>query len=223
MVACLTPDAKGRGRLYSLTQSGASLLERVAESRNRFLPVPGPTPARAFAPKVRASTLLRIVARLKETKGQEELAKALSSWPVDLKDLDEDTWLPIEACAQFLDLVEQRFGDGSYAFIRSLFADAASSFPTIQQQLLRRLPLEELAERATVVYNREWNFGRLEVETATRRAVFSYFDWLPTPAMCALIQGVLEGILRARNVNGKVTKTQCVREGDPCCEYRVEW
>jgi hypothetical protein len=83
--------------------------------------------------------------------------------------------------------------------------------------------LTVLAERAPVVYAKEWNFGRLEVETGSRRAMFRHFDWMPTPAMCAMFHGIYEGILHWRGIEGQVRKTRCVRAGDPGCEYVVTW
>src|SRR5207245_249073 len=84
--------------------------------------------------------------------------------------ITEDSWISVDACAELLELVEARFGDGSYAFIRAVFATTAPSFPTIRGELARRMSLRALSERAPVVYAKEWNFGRLEVETTARIA-----------------------------------------------------
>ncbi len=224
LVECLTPTTKGRGRLYALTGSGATLLRFLNSSSERYTPsLSNSTADFHFVPKVRASTLLRSLAYLKNTKGEAAVQQALRAWPVDPRALTEDTWLSVDHCAQFLELVEQHFGDGSYAFIRNLFAKAVVSFPTIREELTRPLPLETLAERAPIVYSKEWNFGRLAVKAARRKATFKHYDWMPTQAMCALFHGVYEGVLRARGFAGKVTKTLCVRKGDDHCEYVVEW
>ncbi len=47
----------------------------------------------------------------------------------------------------------------------------------------------------------------------------------PSPGYnCALIEGVFEGILHMCQIkNGKVKQTKCVRNGDPTCEYSIEW
>jgi hypothetical protein len=85
------------------------------------------------------------------------------------------------------------------------------------------MSLRALSERAPVVYAKEWNFGRLEVETTPRSADLRHFDWMPTPAMCAMFHGIYEGILHWRGIDGQVRKVRCVRAGDPCCEYHVTW
>ncbi len=151
------------------------------------------------------------------------VTESIKAWSVDPDELTEDVWLSVDACAQLLDLVEAKFGDGSYAFIRKAFSEAMSSFPTVREQLTKTIPLTALAERAPIVYAREWNYGRLEVETERRKVTLRHYDWMPTPAMCAMFHGIYEGGLAFRGVKGKVTKTQCVRTGSDHCEYRVEW
>jgi len=224
LVECLNPEAKARGRIYGVTEAGASLLGYFDRSNRRFVPASARgTPYLGFVPKIRGSSVLRFLAALRESKGHEALEGAIRSWSIDPRQLGEDSWISVDSCAELLELVESRFGDGSYSFIRGLFAAAGPSFPTIQGELARRMPLTALAERAPVVYAKEWNFGRLEVETGPRRAVFRHFDWMPTPAMCAVFHGIYEGILRWRGIDGQVRKTGCVRAGDSCCEYHVTW
>jgi len=98
-----------------------------------------------------------------------------------------------------------------------------STFPTVLEQLSKAIPLTALAERAPIVYAKEWNYGRLEVTTERRKIVFRHYDWMPTPAMCAMFHGIYEGGLTYRGAKGKVTKTRCVRNKDDHCEYLVEW
>ncbi len=223
IVVCLNPEVKARGRLYGLTDSGSALLRFLGDSSRRFVPAATRNmPYIGFIPKVRASTVLRFLTFLRGRYGREADA-AIRNWAIHPDEIEDDTWLSVDACAELLELVESKFGDGSYAFIRGAFRDAVGTFPTIREQLARALPLEALAERAPIVYSREWNFGRLEVETSPGRAINRHFDWMPTPAMCAMFHGIYEGVLLSRHVPGKVTKTRCVRQGDPCCEYRVEW
>ena len=223
IVVCLNPEVKARGRLYGLTDSGSALLQFLGNSSRRFVPTGARgTPYIGFIPKIRASTVLRFLTFLRRRHGR-EADDAIRNWGIRREDLEDDTWLSVDACAELLELIESKFGDGSYGFIRAAFRDAVGTFPTIREQLARALPLEVLAEHAPAVYNREWNFGRLEVEAGPGHSVNRHFDWMPTPAMCAMFHGVYEGVLVARHVPGKVTKTQCVRRGDPCCEYRVEW
>ena len=224
LVECLNPTAKARGRLYGLTETGSALLAYLQHSSRRFVPVGARgVPYLGFVPKIRGSSVLRFLEILRKTQGAGAAAEAIRGWAMDPTDVAEDRWLSVDVCAELLELVEAKFGDGSYSFIRSLFAKAGPSFPTIREQLAKALPLEALAERAPIVYAKEWNFGRLEVETGRRHAVFRHFDWMPTPAMCAMFHGVYEGVLASRGFAGKVTKTRCVRTGDDRCEYAVEW
>jgi predicted hydrocarbon binding protein len=47
----------------------------------------------------------------------------------------------------------------------------------------------------------------------------------PSPGYnCALIEGVFEGILHmCDRKEGRVKQTKCVKNGDPTCEYTIEW
>jgi DNA-binding MarR family transcriptional regulator len=221
LVECLTPALKARGRLYGLTPEGASLLTQMSGSTGYVSPAADEKGG--FVPKIRGSTVLRFLHYLKKTRGPAAVGEAIKTWSVDPDKLTDDTWLSVASCAEFLDLVEAKFGDGSYGFVRRLFSEAVSTFPTIREQLSKAMPLAALAERAPIVYNKEWNYGRLEVETDRHQVTFRHYDWMPTPAMCAMFHGIYEGILASRRVEGKVTKTQCVRTGSDHCEYRVEW
>ncbi|MCI4347862.1 MAG: MarR family winged helix-turn-helix transcriptional regulator [Thermoplasmata archaeon] len=224
LVVCLTPELRGRGRLYGLTEEGSHLLKQIL-GPSRY-PVASTAPSGAppdFVPKVRASTVLRFVRFLQTSYGRPRVEGIIQEWGVDVTELTEDSWLPVEAAARLLELVERGFGDGSYSFIRSAFSRAVASFPTIQEQLSRLIPISALARRAPGVYGREWNYGRLAVDAHGRKAVMRHYDWMPTPAMCAMFHGVYEGIMSARGVAGTVVKTSCVRTGAECCEYLVSW
>lgn len=221
LAVCLTPDAKARGRLYGLTERGLGLVHQL-RTASAYNPRPA-APASEFVPKIRASSVRRVLAYLRQTRGEPSVRQALRAWSVDADALTEDAWLSVASTAELLDLIEKAYGDGSYGFIRTLFARAVATFPTVQEQLSKAVPLTTLARSAPVVYGKEWNYGRLEVEVTKGRVVNRHFDWMPTPAMCSMFHGIYEGILRARNVDGKVTKTRCIRSGDPCCEYVIEW
>lgn len=225
LVRCLNPETRGRGRLYVLTDGGVELLESLVESQRRFVPLASKGPyASWFVPKVRASTLVRFTASLRAERGEAPVREALQNWGLNMDEITEDTWLPVEAYQRFLEVMESQFGDGSYAFIRAQFAESVATFPTVKEQILKAIPLEALAERATIVWQNEWNCGRLIVRVGRREAFFMHIDWMPTPALCAVFHGVYEGILRARGFpDGKVTKTRCVRNGDDRCEYHVTW
>jgi DNA-binding MarR family transcriptional regulator len=224
LVVCLTPELSGRGRLYGLTEEGAHLLQQIL-GPSRY---PATAPPRAgtsseFVPKIRASSVLRFVRFLRTEHAGPPVDAILREWGVQLSELTEDSWLPVTAAARLLELVERGLGDGSYSFIRSAFGRAVVQFPTIQEQLSRVVPISALARRAPAVYGKEWNYGRLTVETHGHKAVMRHYDWMPTPAMCAMFHGIYEGIMSARGVSGSVVKSSCVRSGSDCCEYRVSW
>lgn len=224
LVECLNPEVKARGRLYALTSDGATVLGYMGHSKERFVPASGTGKAYpGFVPKIRGSSVRRFIAVLREMQGEASVIEALRTWSLDPAKIEEDTWLPVDAAAELLDLVERRFGDGTYDFIRSVFRESVASFPTVKEQLARALPLEKLAEHAPAVYSKEWNFGRMEVEAHPRRTIMRHYDWLPTPAMCSMFLGIYEGILKSRGFPGRVANPRCVRRGDPCCEYVAEW
>src|SRR2546427_1590703 len=136
LVNCLNPEAKARGRIYGVTEAGASLLAYFDRSNRRFVPVSARgTPYVGFVPKIRGSSVLRILAALRDSKGKEALDGAIRSWTIDPREITEDSWISVDACAELLELVEARFGDGSYSFIRAVFATTAPSFPTIRGEL----------------------------------------------------------------------------------------
>ncbi len=220
---CLTPMLKARGRLYDLTKEGSSLASYLTNSSQRLIPLGQEPVTTGFVPKMRASSLCRCVEYLKTARGEAAVKEAFGKWTIDVDQLTDSAWVSVDAYTEFLELAEAHFGNGSYDFIRALYSRTIASVPTVRDQILKVIPLEALAERAPIVYGRVFNYGRLEVETGKRRAAFLHYDWMPTPAMCTMFQGIYEGILHARRVNGMVTKTKCVRVGDDHCEYLVEW
>ena len=223
LVECLTPDAKGPGRLYALTKSGSSLVAYRRNSSQRFSPMSTDPRATGFVPKIRAAPAIRAIQFLKTARGAAAVTDALKDWSVNPDALTEDTWLSADAVDEFHELVESKFGSGNYDFIRNLYVHVAPEVGTVREQIAKVISLTALAERASIVYNKEWNFGRLVVKTDRRQATFQHFDWMPTASFCAQFQGAYEGILKARGVAGTVTKTRCARSGDDHCEYLVQW
>src|SRR5207249_11576449 len=96
-----------------------------------------------FVPKIRGSSVLRFLEYLRKTRGRDVVAEAIATWPVDAEELTEDTWLSVDACAALLEIVETKFGDGSYGSIRTLFSGAMSTFPTVLEQLSKAIRSEE--------------------------------------------------------------------------------
>ncbi len=223
LVECLTPEAKARGRLYGITGSGSALVAFFRTSTHRYLPTGKVGPSIGFVPKIRAALAIRCLAYLHVTKGEDATRNALKGWSVDPDELTEDAWLSVDAYDEFFELLEASFGDGTYEFIRDLCFHTVPSVSTVRAQVMKAIPLESLAELAPIVYNKEWNYGRLEVKTGRGWALFMHYDWQPTPPLCALFEGTYGGVLEVRRVKGTVTKVRCVRSGDDHCEYLVKW
>jgi len=225
LVECLTPTARSHGRLYALTEIGSRLVAYRQSSRRRFSPPSGDSRSVDFVPKIRASLALAAIRHMDATLGRAKVRDILRNWSVDPDDLTKDTWLSIDAADEYLELLESQLGNGNgnYDFVRTITSKITPAVGSIREQLMKAMPLSALVERAPIVWSKEWNYGRLVVEKGHRHARFQHFDWLPTPAFCAGAQGAYEGVLRARGVEGTVTKTKCVRSGDECCEYLVKW
>ena len=223
LAECLTPDAKSRGRLYGIMSRGSALVAYFRTSSHRYMPTGRTVPSITFVPKIRAAFAIRSTKWLDSVKGVAATREALKGWSVDGDGLTDETWLSVDAYDEFFELLEASFGDGRYDFIREMSSHAGPELSAVKEQVMKVIPIEALAERAPIVYNKEWNYGRLEVATGRRWARFSHFDWEPTPPMCSMFWGTYEGVLEARNVEGTVTKTRCVRSGDSHCEYLARW
>lgn len=223
LVECLTPGAKGPGRLYAITNVGSHLIAYREASSRRFVPATRDPRMIGFVPKIRGATLVRAVAFLRRTKGVDVVRDALKDWSVNPDELREGSWVSAEAYDEFLELLEAKFGDGTYAFVRDLYHHVTPGISSVQTQLLKAIPLSVLAEQAPIVYGEEWNYGRLVVRLGPRQAIFSHYDWMPTPSFCAMFHGAYEGILERRTVGGSVTKTRCIRAAEDHCEYIARW
>jgi DNA-binding MarR family transcriptional regulator len=223
LIECLTPGAKGPGRLYAITGIGADLMAYREAASRRFAPVPKDPQMIGFVPKIRGASLVRAISFLRGSKGKAAVHDALKDWSVNPDALTEDMWVSAEAYDEFLELLESKFGDGAYGFIRTLYRQVMPGVSTVREHLPKTVQRAPLPELAPIVYAKEWNYGRLVVRRGPRQATFSHFDWMPTPSFCAMFHGTYEGILRARTAEGTVTKTRCIRAGDDRCEYVAAW
>ena len=223
LVECLTPSTRSHGRLYALTEVGSRLVAYRQSSRRRFSPPSQDSKSVDFVPKIRASLAIAAIRHMEATLGAAKVRDVFKDWSVDPDDLTKDTWLSVDAADEYLELLVSKLGNGSYDYIRILTSKVTPTVSSIREQLMKALPFSALVEFAPIVWNKEWNYGRLVVERGRREARFQHFDWLPTPAFCAGAQGAYEGVLRARGLDGTVMKTRCVRSGDDRCEYLMKW
>ena len=149
LVACLNAQAKARGRIYGATETGARLIEYFDRSSQRFVPARARgQPYVGFVPKIRGSSILRFLQVLRDAKGAPAVDDAIRNWAIDARDLQEESWISVDACAELLELAESKFGDGSYGFIRSLFAEAGRH---IEARSIVALPLLACVAVATVL------------------------------------------------------------------------
>lgn len=137
--------------------------------------------------------------------------------------LETDAFYPVRAALQILELIERRYGDGSYGLIRQMFREEADEFPSVRRLLAHVVPIHILVELGPGAYNRDFNHGRIEVEVGERRALVKNFDWVSSPARCAAWWGTYEGVLRLKGLDGRVDKIACILDGHPYCGYRIEW
>src|SRR6266542_1267745 len=129
----------------------------------------------------------------------------------------------VRCVLEVLDLVESRFGDGTYEATRTMLREEAGNFASLRRLLTRALPLPLLLELSPNAYHRDYNHGRLEVDVQDRRAIMKHYDWMSSPARCAAWLGTYEGFLELIGIEGTVTKVACLLKDDPYCGYLISW
>ncbi len=214
LVACTTPDLRGRGRLYGLTPMGEELAGAVEWEDRRPVPIP----------MVRADQPRAWFRVLSGRYGAERarLPFADIGWTAAIG-TPASRWLPLRMQLRLIEAAERRFGDGSYEVVRGVAAEAVRHYPAVRRYLMRALPVGMLVDFAAAAYLREFNHGRMEVETANRRAHFMQYDWLSSPGRCATWLGTYEGSFAFKKVRATVRKQECLLKGDPYCGYVAEW
>ncbi|HLB68195.1 MAG TPA: winged helix-turn-helix domain-containing protein [Thermoplasmata archaeon] len=214
LVECLTPDRRGRGRMYDLTGTGKALAS-ILQWRGRqplMIPMIRATHPRAWS---RVFGQRFGEPRARPAFAESGLARAVSA--------TAQRWVPLRSMMRLFEEVEARFGDGTYGCIRQVAAEAVAHFPSVRRFLMRALPVRVLADLAPAVYLREFNHGRMEVESSEGRAHFKQFDWLSSPARCQAWLGTYEGAFALRKVRAQVRKVECLLKGDEYCGYIAEW
>ncbi len=212
--ATLTPEPRGRGRLYGLSPAGLELANSIGGGSRRLQTVP----------LVRATHPTAWFRALCERVG------AGSAWPaaqsaglVAAINGRADEWIPLRAQLTFLEEIEKRFGDGSYGIVRSLGRSALRHYPSVRRYALRALPLRYVLDTAPSSYLREFNHGRIEIDTSEGIGIFKHFDWSSSKARCAAWLGSWEGFFEMRRIAARVSKRACILAGDEFCSYRAEW
>ncbi len=214
IVESLTPDRRGRGRMYGLTPSGRSLASSLQWRGRRPLTIPmvHATHPRAW---------FRVVStRVAEA---EAMAPFVAAGLTRILGRSSQRWILLRSQMKLLEEIEVRFGDGTYAFVRDGAAEAVPHFASVRRFLMRALPIGVLVDLAPAVYLREFNHGRMEVESAEGRAHFKQFDWLSSPARCQAWLGTYEGAFALKKIPARVRKAECLLKGDEYCGYVADW
>lgn len=226
LVECVNPEVRRRGRMYAITPGGEGIVQVL---RSHSTPQEERDPGRGgesgdHGRRIRGATLKRYLDFARIKLGSEALAGILVDTGIDLSVLTDDGWYPVEMYQGVLAGLERRWNGmpGEGAMIEA-GRYASKLLGTVRQQIVRAASLEELAERAPIVWNKEFNYGRLEVLVGRGWAVFSHYDWHPFPQLCRIFQGTYMGILELNGVPGKVEKTKCMSLGHDRCEYQVRW
>lgn len=205
--------AERRGKLFGATDLGRTVFRELAEARGD----------RLVAPMIRGSHF-RIYQRwVGRNFGRKAAERLFLEVGLKLARMETEGWYPLRTALRILDTIEARYGDGSGETVRRMFREDVGSIASVRNYVRRLLPLGLLIEMGPVLYNREFNHGRFEVEVSNRRAVIRNFDWVSTPVRCKAWLGVYEGIMVLKGLSPRVRKVACILRGNPYCGYVLEW
>lgn len=214
LALCLTPALKGRGRLHGLTEVGRGLPDPLSLG-------PRPLP---MTPMVRGTHAYSWFEALSRKLGRSVARAFLADLGLEVVlGSPGRSWIPLRSQMRLLEEIERQFGDGSYATVRRLAAEAVQFFPSVRRYFIRAIPPRLLIELAPAAYLREFNHGRIEVEVSEATARLRNYDWLSSPARCAAWHGSYEGLFTLRKIEASVEKEACILEGEEFCGYVAKW
>ena len=202
-----------RGRLVVPSDLGNAVFEALVSSRGDRLVVP----------LARGSHFRNYHHWIQANHGKAAADEVLTEMGIDASRIDVDGWYPLRIAMDLLEIIERRFGDGSYETIRRMLREEALNFSSVKRLAARLLPFPFNLELSPNAYAREFNHGRLEVEVDGRRALMRFYDWMSSPARCKAWQGTVEGSLASIGVSVTVTKVACRLKGSAYCGYAITW
>lgn len=211
LVACV--GGERRGKLYAASELGHAVFNELADTRGD----------RLVAPMARGSHFKNYHHWLSTHHGRKAADAVLAEVGIDPSHVDAEGWYPLRAAIQLLEMIETRFGDGTYETIRRMLREESENFSSLRRLASRVLPLPLLLEMSPNAYAREFNHGRLEVEIEGRRALMKNYDWMSSPARCMAWLGTIEGGLALAGHRAAVRKVACMLKGDAYCGYSIEW
>ncbi len=223
LVECVNPEVRRRGRVYAITRGGEGVVKLLQSKRagpTREGDAEGPV---GHSRRIRGATLKRALDFIHLRLGNGAREEVLAEAGLREDQVVDDAWYPVDVYEAFLRGLDRRWPGKPGEGVVEAGKYTSQILASIRQQVFRAATLEELAERAPIVWNKELNFGRVEVLVGDGWAVFSHYDWYPFPELCRIFEGSYIGILEMNGVKGRVEETKCMRLGDDRCEYQVRW
>jgi len=189
-------SAERRGKLYGISNLGVAVFGELVDNRGD----------RLIAPMVRGSHCQNFHHWVAVHHGRAAADEALIEVGLHPGRLNGNGWYPVRSLLGMLDYIEAHFGDGTYDTIRRMMRDEVPNFLTLKRLGARALPFPILLELMPGAY-----------------ALMKSYDWMSSPARCALRLGMYEGLLAMVGVRGTVSKVACMLRGDPYCGYEIGW
>ncbi len=182
--------------------------------------------------KSKGLTVLGALAFVQSRWGAEGKAKLLPA-------LDDETraaagrvllsseWLPFPVQVHMYEGIDRVFGKGDYALCRDIGRFTSEyEMSTINQLFLKLGKLEHWMRAASLMWNRYYKPGSLEVGDFTKKSgILIIHDWDPiSRAFCLDLCGWFE---RTAELSGekdvRLEHSECVLQGGRDCVYRASW
>ncbi len=223
LVECVNPEVRRRGRVYAITRGGEGVVKLLETKQGGPHKEGGPEGSVGHSRRIRGATLKRALDFIRLRLGNAAREEVLAEAGLREDQVVDDAWYPVDVYEAFLKGLDRRWPGKPGEGVVEAGKYTSQILGTIRQQVFRAATLEELAERAPIVWNKELNFGRVEVLVGDGWAVFSHYDWYPFPELCRIFEGSYSGILEMNGVKGRVEETKCMRLGHDRCEFQVRW